>query len=191
MGVPGVHFIQMDWGQRGKRAIMAAALSAGLLGLAGCGYINPQQTTQQYTASDGVHADLGPVQLRNMLIVASDEKRPGRVIGAIYNSSPNDITVTLSGAEGAQAAIPVEKNSYTLLNNSTEPVVLRTAGGKPGSLVDIKVTAGGTNPSQTIKIPVLDATLPEYAAYLPGGSPTPTPSATSTSTESGPPAEGH
>lgn len=191
MGVPGVDFIQVNWEQRGKRSMMAAALSAGLLGLAGCGYINAQQTTQQYAASDGVHADVGPVQLRNMLIVASDENRPARVIGAIYNSSPNDITVTLSGAEGAQAEVPVEKNSYTLLNDSTEPVVLGAAGGKPGSLVDIKVTAGGTNPSQTIKVPVLDATLPEYAPYLPGGSPTPTPSATSTATESAPPAEGH
>lgn len=186
-----MHFIQVNREQRGKRAIRVAALSAGLLGLIGCGYINAQQTTQQYTASDGVHADVGPVQLRNMLIVASDESRPGRVIGAIYNSSSNDITVTLSGAEGAQAAIPVEKNSYTLLNDSTDPVVLSAAGGKPGSLVDIQVTAGGTNPSQTIKVPVLDATLPEYAPYLPGGSPTPTPSVTSTSTESPGPAEGH
>lgn len=61
------------------------------------------------------------------------------------------------------AEVPVEKNSQTLLNDSTEPVLLQTAGGKPGSLVDIKFTAGGTNPSQTIKIPVVDTTLPEYA----------------------------
>ena len=185
-----MRFTAMNRGLRGKLAIAAAALSTGLIGLTGCGYINAQQTTEQYTASDGTHAEVGPVQLRNMLIVASDENQPGRVIGAIYNSSPNDVKVTLSGAEGAQAEVSVEKNSYTLLNDSTEPVTLTNAGGKPGSLVDIKVTEDGTNVNQTVKVPVVDATLQEYAPYLLGGSPTPTPSVTSTSTESPAPAEG-
>jgi hypothetical protein len=49
--------------------------------------------------------------------------------------------------------------------------------------VDIKVTEDGTNVEKTVKVPVVDATLPEYAPYLPGGSPTPTPSETGTSTE--------
>lgn len=185
-----MRFAGMNRGQCGKLAV-TAALSAGLLTLTGCGYINDQQTTEQYVASDGTHAEVGPVQLRNMLIVASDENRPGRVLGAIYNSSSRDVTVTLSGAEGAQAVVPVERNSYTLLNDSTNPVVLSTAGGKPGSLVDITVSAGGTNLSQTVKVPVVDATLAEYAPYLHGGSPTPTPSVTSTPTESPAPAEGH
>lgn len=186
-----MRFAGMDLGYRGKVAVAAAALSAGLVGLTGCGYINPQQTTQQYAASDGIHAEVGPVQLRNMLIVASDENQPGRVIGAIYNSSSNDIKVTLSGTEGAQAEVVVGKNSYTLLNESADPVTLSTAGGKPGSLVDITVTEDGTNMNQRIKVPVLDGTLPEYAPYLPGGQPTPTPGETSTPTPSPPPAEGH
>lgn len=190
LGVPDVRFAGMNRGQCGKFA-MTAALSAGLLTLTGCGYINDQQTTEQYVASDGTHAKVGPVQLRNMLIVASDEDQPGRVLGAIYNSSSRDVTVTLRGAEGAKAEIPVERNSYTLLNDSTSPVVLSAAGAKPGSLVDIKVTEGSTNLSQTVKVPVVDATLAEYAPYLPGGSPTPTPSVTSTSTESPAPSEGH
>jgi hypothetical protein len=82
-------------------------------------------------------------------------------------------------------------NSSTLLNESTDPVLLSTAGGIPGSLVDITVTEDGTNTTQTIKVPVLDGTLPEYAPYLPGGRPTPTPSATSTSTVSPAPTSNH
>jgi hypothetical protein len=166
-------------------------LGAGLLGLTGCGYTNPPQTALQYTASDGIHADVGPVQLRNMLIVASDENQPGRVIGAIYNSSSEDIRVSLNGAAGARAEVDVDMNSSTLLNESTDPVLLSTAGGIPGSLVDITVTEDGTNTTQTIKVPVLDGTLPEYAPYLPGGRPTPTPSATSTSTVSPAPTSNH
>lgn len=178
-----MRFTAMNRGQRGKLAMAAAALSVGLLALTGCGYINAQQTSEQYAASDGTRSDVGPVELRNMLIVASDENQPGRVIGAIYNSSSKDVKVTLSGAEGSKTEVSVKKNSYTLLNDSTDPATLSTAGGKPGSLVDIKVTEDGTNVEKTVKVPVVDGTLQEYAPYLPGGSPTPTPSETGTSTE--------
>jgi hypothetical protein len=181
----------MNRGQRGKMAMAAAALSVGLLALTGCGYINAQQTSEQYAASDGTRSDVGPVQLRNMLIVATDENQPGRVIGAVYNSSSNDVKVTLRGAEGAETEIPVGKNSYTLLNDSADAAILSTAGGKPGSLVDITVTEDGTNVNKTVKVPVVDGTLKEYQAYLPAGStPTPTPSETAAHTESAAPAEG-
>lgn len=172
-------------------AVAVVVLIAGLVGLTGCGYINPQQTTYQYAASDGIHAEVGPAKLRNILIVASDENQPGRVIGAIYNSSPNDITVSLNGTGGAQAEVAVEKNSYTLLNESTDPVILSTAGGQPGSLVDITITEDETNMNQMIKVPVLDGTLPEYAPYLPGGQSTPSPGPTSTSTQGPAPAGDH
>ena len=179
-----MRFTAMNRGQRGKLAMAAAALSVGLLALTGCGYINAQQTSEQYAASDGTRSDVGPLELRNMLIVAAGENQPGRVIGAVYNSSSEDVKVTLSGAEGAQTEISVKKNSYTLLNDSTDPAILSTAGGKPGSLVDIKVTEDGTNVNKTVKVPVVDGTLKEYQAYLPAGStPTPTPSETGTHTD--------
>lgn len=186
-----MRFTAMNRGQRGKLAMAAAALSVGLLTLTGCGYINAQQTSEQYAASDGTRSDVGPLELRNMLIVAADEKQPGRLIGAVYNSSSKDVKVTLSGAEGAQTEVSVAKNSYTLLNDSTDAAILSTAGGKPGSLVDIKVTEDGTNVNKTIKVPVVDGTLKEYQAYLPEGStPAPTPSETGTSHESTAPATG-
>jgi len=195
----------MNRGQSGKMAMAAAALSIGLLGLTGCGYVNAQQTSHQYASSDGVRADVGPVQLRNMLIVSAGEKEPGRVIGAVYNSSSKDVKVTLKGVEGAQTEVPVKKNSYTLLNQSADAAILSISGGKPGSLVDIQVTEDGTNVNKTVKVPVVDGTLKEYAAYLPGGAPsgsatpsqtatpgeTGTHSETATPSESATPTEGH
>ena len=182
-----MRFTAMNRGRSGKMAMAAAALSIGLLGLTGCGYVNEQQTSVQYVASDGIRADVGPVQLRNMLIVSAGEQQPGRVIGAVYNSSSNDVTVTLKGAEGAQTEVPVKKNSYTLLNQSTDAAILSTSGGKPGSLVDVQVTESGTNVNKTVKVPVVDGTLKEYVAYLPGGAPSesPTPSQSATSGETG------
>lgn len=166
----------MNRAQRGKLALTAAALGASLL-TAGCGYITPQQTSHQYSASDGIRADLGPLQLRNILIVSTGEDKPGRLIGAVYNSSSKDVKLTVNGAKGSQTEVPVKANSYTLLNEDSDEAILSTTGGKPGSLVDVKISENGTNVSNTVKVPVLDATLAEYKDYVP----TPSPSATSSS----------
>lgn len=179
-----MRFTAMNRARRGKLALTAAALGVGLL-TAGCGYITPQQTNHQYSASDGIRADLGPLKLRNILIVSSGDDQPGRVIGAVYNSSSQDVKLTMKGAEGSQTEVSVKANSSTLLNDTTDEAILSTSGGKPGSLVDIQVSEDGTNVSSTVKVPVLDATLPEYKEYLPAGSsPSPSSSATPSPTAS-------
>lgn len=170
----------MTRAQRGKLALTAAALGASLL-TAGCGYITPQQTSHQYSASDGIRADLGPLQLRNILIVSTGENEPGRLIGAVYNSSSKDVKLTVNGAKGSQTEVSVKANSSTMLTEKTDAAILSTTGGKPGSLVDVKISENGTNVSSTVKVPVLDATLQEYKDYVPTPSPsaTPTPSSSS------------
>ncbi len=176
--------------QRGKLAIAAAAIGVGLLSVTGCGFVNAQQTTHQYSASDGIKADLGPLQLRNILIVASGENEPGRVIGAVFNTSATDATLTVSGANGAQTEIPVKANGETFLNDTADAAILSTAGVIPGGLVPITVRSGSD--SATVNVPVLDGTLPEYAKYLPTTpTPTATPTSTSTATSSEAPAAGH
>jgi len=181
-----VRFTAMNRAQRGKLAMAAAALGLGLVTVTGCGYITPQQTSHQYSASDGIRADLGPLQLRNFLIVSAGEDQPGRLLGAVYNSSSKDVKLTVNGAEGSQTQVSVKANSYTLLNDSTDEAILSTSGGIAGSLVPVRVTESGTNVTDTIDVPVLDATLEEYKEYVPGGgeptgssSPTPTPSTSS------------
>lgn len=176
-------FSAMNRGQRGKLAMATAALGIGLLSVTGCGYINPQSTNAHYAASDGTQANVGPLQLRNMMIISAGEDKPGRVIGAVYNSSSEDVKLTILGAGGSQTQVPVKRNSYTLLNESTDEAILSTTGGVPGSLVEVSIREDGTNQSTKFKVPVLDATIPDYKQYLPAGS-EPTGSATPTSTPS-------
>lgn len=168
--------------QRGKLAMAAAAISIGLLSVTGCGYINPQQTNEQYSPSDGVREDLGPLQLRNMLIVSADANKPGRVIGAVFNTSSSDATLTISGAGGSQATIPVKAKSQTYLNETTDAAVLSTTGGAPGSVVPVTIKTGSD--SRTVQFPVLDASLKEYAKYLPTASASPSPSVSGSATPS-------
>jgi hypothetical protein len=172
----------MNRGQRGKLAMATAAIAIGLLSVTGCGYINAQQTSHQYSASDGTRTDLGPLQLRNFMIISEGADKPGRVIGAVYNSSSNDVKLTISGAGGSQAQVPVKKNSYTLLNDTTEPAILSTSGGAPGSVVEVTIREDGTNQNAKFKVPVMDATIADYKKYLPTSAPTASGTATPSST---------
>ena len=173
-----MRFTAMNRGQRGKLAMATAALGIGLLSLTGCGYINAQQTTAQYSASDGTRTDLGALELRNFIIVSDGEDKPGRVIGAVYNTSSNDVVLTIKGAEGSQSQVPVKQNSSTMLNDSTDAVILSTAGAKPGSMAEVTISEDGTNKDAMFKVPVLDGTIVDYKTYLP----TPEPTAASTAT---------
>ncbi len=168
--------------QRGKLAIAAAAIGVGLLSVTGCGFVNAQQTTHQYSASDGIKADLGQLQLRNMLIVASGEKESGRVIGAVFNQSTSDATLTISGANGAQTEIPVKAQSETYLNGQSDAAILSSAGAAPGGLASVTIRSGSD--SAQINVPVVDGTLPEYRQYIPTSSATPTPSGSAMPSES-------
>ncbi len=168
----------MNTVQRGKLAIAAAAIGVGILSVTGCGFVNAQQTSHQYSASDGVKADLGKLQLRNMLIVASGENQPGRVIGAVFNQSNSDATLSISGANGSQTEIPVKAMSETYLNDAADPAILSSAGVIPGGLTPVTIRSGSD--SATINVPVVDGTLPEYAKYLPSPSPSASPSGSAT-----------
>lgn len=172
-----MRFTAMSRGQRAKLAMATAALGIGLLSVTGCGYINPQQTSEQYSASDGTRTDLGPLQLRNFMIISDGEDAPGRVIGAVYNSSSKDVLLTINGAGGSQAQVSVKKNSYTLLSDSTDEAILSKSGGKPGTVIEVSIREDGTNQNAQFKVPVLDATIADYKTFLPA-SPEPTSSST-------------
>ncbi len=176
-----MRFTAMNRGQRAKLAMATAALGIGLLSVSGCAYINPQQTSERYVASDGTNTELGPLQLRNIMIIAGAENEPGRVIGAVYNTSASSVTLTIAGAGGAQVRVPVKGNSYVLLNDAEAPV-LSTAGGQPGSLVEVQISENGTGLTAPFSVPVLDGTIVDYEEFLPVPKSTPTTGATPTDT---------
>jgi hypothetical protein len=176
-----------------KRVAAVAALGVGLLTATGCGYINAQQTTHTYSASDGVRADIGSLQLRNMLIVSADPKStssssssssssasaggPGRLVGTVFNTSDKDVTMTLKDASSTMR-IDVPKKGEVQLDKAGTDVRLASSGAVPGALATVAFTVDGT--SQDVQIPVVDGTLAEYRQYIP----TPSPSATSSSSAS-------
>ncbi|MDJ0357905.1 hypothetical protein [Paenarthrobacter sp. PH39-S1] len=171
---------------RAQRISLIALIGVGALAVSGCSYINPQSTGQIYSASDGVRTDLGKLELRNILVVSSGKDKPGRIIGAVFNTSDTGITLTISGSGGSQTRISVKANEPYYLNETTDASILSSVSAMPGATETLTLSQDGSAEPKTaeLTVPVLDGTLKEYQQYIPRASPTPSPADTSSPTPS-------
>ncbi|WP_028280416.1 hypothetical protein [Arthrobacter sp. H5] len=153
--------------KRAQQAVAAGAAVFAILGATGCAAVNPQATTIQYAASDGIVDSVGPVLLRNVLIITSDEGEPGTLLGTLFNESDSAVQVTIDGEnESSQITIPAE-GKYVFEDEVDDDGTLQGVSEIPGALVDLDFTVNSE--SATIRVPVLDGTLEAYREYVPGG----------------------
>lgn len=161
---------------RAKRSLAAGAALVALLGATGCSSINEQATTIQYAASDGFIADVGPLQMRNIMVITTDEGEPGAMLGTIFNSSDSAAQLTIEAENSSiDITIPAE-GKWVFEEESSDDGVLEGVSEIPGALVELNFMVNSE--SKAVQIPVLDGTLVEYREYVPGGytpEPTPTP----------------
>ncbi|GAB3530632.1 hypothetical protein [Arthrobacter monumenti] len=150
---------------RMRRAALVTTTVAALLTVTGCGYINQQATTLEYAAADGVNGKVGPLELRNMLVVATAADEPGRITGAVYNSSNEEVELTMAGPDGGEATLTVPANGEYFIDNDAEPEIIEPAGAPPGALSLVTFETSGA--SEDLTLPVLDGTFPRYATMVP------------------------
>ncbi|MFC7401971.1 hypothetical protein [Citricoccus sp. GCM10030269] len=149
-----------------RNAAVAGLAAVALLGATGCSAINQQATTMQYSPSDGIVADVGDAQLRNVALVTSAPDAEARYIGSLASASgePLDLTITVNGT---QTRFNVPGDRSLQLEDPANEQIIPDAGVRPGEIVDATVEVDGT--SETVGITVLNGTLPEYRPFVPGG----------------------
>ncbi|GMA24661.1 hypothetical protein GCM10025864_24200 [Luteimicrobium album] len=137
----------------------AAALSA----------CSPTQTNKPYQPSDGIDVVVGDVKGINLLVLSSGKGDPGRLLGSFYNAGSDAATVTVAPEGASSATVSVDPSSTTQLGaEGPDDVVFDTTGAAPGAVLPVKVTVGDA--TETVSVPVLDGTLPEYATLVPTAS---------------------
>ena len=170
------------------RPVVVGAVLALAAALSGCSVTNQITTEVAYSASDGVRATLGDLTAENLLIVAETADAPGALQGALTNRGDDALTVELS-LEGSTERVRVESGATVLLGggpgeggadgDEREQVVFDAAGA-PGSTVELTLSTAAAG-EETVPVPVLDGTLPEYADLVPEVvEETPEPTATAT-----------
>lgn len=179
-----------------KMRVAASVAVTVLLSVAltGCQFLTPQQTTASYTPSDGVNGDVGPIQIRNVLVLAGEDDTAS-MIGVLANSGDTAQSVELqwtaaSGTATERVAVP----AGGLVSLSTAPstidasvpgessaVLLDGVDATPGGLFN--VTFSTTDAQQSLQLPVLTGSFSEYATLVPTPTPTPTPTRTRKATD--------
>ncbi len=152
--------------RRVQQAAVAGVVLA-MLGITGCSVINEQSTTRQYAASDGIVENLGTVELRNILIVSTDEGQPGTLLGTVFNNGDEPVQLTIEG-ENETSEITIDGgDKYVFEDEVDDDGTLQGISEIPGSLVDLDFTV--ESETETYGVPVVDGTLAEYRDFVPGG----------------------
>ena len=151
------------------RLAASAALALGLaLGASGCSMLTYQATTEHYDASDGVSANVGDLDLRNVLVVSEDGV-DGNLVMTVVNTGDDDATLGVQFGEGGGEVVEVEVEAgQTLVLGSDEedPVLLEGIDAEVGGLLPMYFQYGDVEGVEKL-VPVLDARLPEYADLAP------------------------
>lgn len=160
---------------RCRRLVAIVTLAASVGAVTGCSVASPQATAIDYTATDGVQTDLGPVQIRNVFVAARTKDAVGALQGVVVNTTDSPSTVTFTGTEGTVGTVTVPAGELVDLN--TEPMTIQTVPVWPGETLPMTVATADNNVD--LAVPVLDGTLPEYADLVPAAAPSgPQPAAT-------------
>lgn len=155
------------------RVAAAAAAVAGSLVLGGCSSLSPVQTNINVQTADGVPVDLGAVQIRDLLVIASAKDGPGVVVGQVVNTGTGAATVRFSvdqasGGTGEVVRASVGPMASTALAAGATEITLPSVPASPGALVTLQVETAESGVT-IVKVPVLP---PQgyYASQTPGPS---------------------
>ena len=126
-----------------------------------------QATTEHYDPSDGVSANVGDLDLRNILVV-SDDGEDGNLVLTVVNTGEEDAELGVQVGEGGgePLIIEVEAGATVSLGGDEEPLLLEGIDTQPGALLPIFFQYGTAEGIEKL-VPVLDGRLPEYADLAP------------------------
>jgi hypothetical protein len=157
------------------RLAASAALALGLsLGASGCAMVTYQATTERYDASDGVSANVGDLDLRNILVI-SDDGSDGNLVMTVVNSGDDDVELGVQFGEGGgdTTTIEIESGETVALGAADvegievlDPVLLEGIDTEPGALLPMYFQYGDSEGAE-LQVPVLDSRMSEYADLSP------------------------
>ena len=146
--------------RRGLAVGIALAVAAGL------GACSPITTQIQYAPSDGVRVAVSDtVSVQNLMIIAAAEGAPGALQGGVVNNGAEPASVAIG-----DVIVEVPAGATVLLGGSTgDKLVIDQTTAAPGANAQLTVGLDGAT-GETVFVPVLDGTLPEYADLVPAAS---------------------
>ena len=152
--------------ERHSSRSFAIVAVAAALALTGCSQFSEQTTTNvTYAPSDGVQADLGTFGVRNLMVLTDGVGGPATLMGTVFNNGQADVDASIDGPSGLAGTITVPAGERIALDATMISTSSADEAIAPGRLVDVAISAGAD--SVSLRVPVLDGVLSEYAGVVP------------------------
>lgn len=154
------------------RIVSSIALAATIaLGATGCSLIAVQGTAVPYAPSDGIDVNADAVEVRNlMLIISEDAGALNTVFTAVNSSStPQKLSMTIVTSTNAQTVhtFVIEPGTSKFGDPSSELdlAISEDPAARAGALATVYFQSG-TSSEVRREVPILDGTLAEYQNYV-------------------------
>ena len=157
-----------------RRLLPVAAVGAALA-LSACQTQSPVQTDDTYQPADGVAVDLGPVQVRDLVIISAGKDQPGVLSAAVSNKSGDAQRLAFALPQGQPVYAETKAYSQERLSDGSQ-VQLPSVPVSPGDVVTLTVQSPSA-PAAVVVVPVLPA-----SGYYSTLAPTAAPTSTATTT---------
>ncbi len=150
-----------------RRGLLALTLAGSLPALTACALTSPASTQTNYQPGNGVSAQVGDVEARDLVVVGT-EGGDALVTGALVNNGSKDATVTIETKGQPQPVrVVVSPGALITLGNGENEtyVVVGNLSAPAGGLLD--VTLSTPSGGQVVTgVPVLPPIL-EYTTVTP------------------------
>lgn len=152
-----------------SRIVTAAAAVVVSAALTACAADEPSRVevppSELEAVAVGTNLDVGEIKIRSLLVVATDEGEPGRLLGNVFNPTDAAVEVMIADEDDSVEIVVPPRDVVAF---DEEETVLDSVAEIPGSFVQVTVTAQGVEVED--RIPVVDGSLDWYEPYVPGGS---------------------
>jgi hypothetical protein len=171
---------------KARAAASLALVAVAAVVLAGCSLWMEPETQVPYDPSDGTNANIGVLELRNVLVVSEDGV-DGNLVMTVVNKGDDDLEValqyeTLGKKHNVTIDVPGDASTQFGSGDGGQ-LLLEDIGTFPGGLLDLYVQYGDV-PGKQLLVPVVNVTKPPYEGLLPTPTPTPKPTETASPTPS-------
>lgn len=145
------------WLVTNRRAVIlrATGLTAAALLMSGCAVFSPVQTDENYLPGDGTQLNMPGLELRNLVVVASEKGGPGVLVGQAVNKSDAPVQVSFA-VEGSSTPTSATVPAHGEKGSASTPtsVKLDSVTSAPGGMVTVTISTreAGQN---IVQVPVL------------------------------------
>lgn len=122
---------------------------------------SPESVDQDVSAV-GENGSVGNIDLLSIVLVASAEGEPGRLLGTLENESTQSVEVIISDEDDSAVITVPAGDEYRFSDNE---ILFDTVADAPGATTTI--TAATAAGSTELLVPIHDGTLERFRPYLP------------------------